>query len=113
MKGVKDCFFGFTYEINSEGAQDDILNNVARMLRLKLNDNAPRRAPRILMLGAPGSGRSIQSKILAKKFGLVHISTTELLKAEVARKTDYGVKISKLINTGDLIPDDIVISLVE
>jgi adenylate kinase len=60
MKGVKDCFFGFTYEINADNApQDDVLNNVAKMLRLKLNDTAPKRPPRILLLGAPGSGRSV------------------------------------------------------
>jgi adenylate kinase len=113
IRGVKDAFKGFIYEINSEGNKDEVLNDIAKMLKLKMRNNAPRRPPRILILGPPGSGRSSQAKTVAQAYGLVHISTTDLLKDEIARKTENGRTISRVISSGDFVPDDIIINLVE
>jgi adenylate kinase len=65
------------------------------------------------MLGPPGSGRSTNATMIAAKFGLVNIDTNNLLKEEVGKKTDNGVKIKKVLSAGDLVPDEIIISLVE
>jgi adenylate kinase len=58
------------------------------MLRIRYRSNAPRRPPRVILLGPPGSGRSTQADIIAKNYGLVHICTRTLLKHEIARNPD-------------------------
>jgi len=60
------------------------------MLRIRFRSNAPRRPPRVILLGPPGSGRSTQSSIIAKRYGLVHICTRSLLKSEIAKKPEIG-----------------------
>ena len=59
IKGVKSAFNGFIYEYNAvDKAQNDVANDLARMLRIRYRSNAPRRPPRVILLGPPGSGRS-------------------------------------------------------
>jgi len=59
IKGVKNAFNGFIYEYSAaEKAQNDVANDLARMLRIRYRSNAPRRPPRVILLGPPGSGRS-------------------------------------------------------
>jgi hypothetical protein len=59
IKGVKSAFKGFIYEYNAiDKAQNDVANDLARMLRIRFRSNAPRRPPRVVLLGPPGSGRS-------------------------------------------------------
>jgi SpoVK/Ycf46/Vps4 family AAA+-type ATPase len=83
VNGVKDSYKGFIFDINVDENRDEVLNNIAKMLKLKFRSNAPRRPPRVLILGPPGSGRSSQAKKVAQAYGFVHISTTELLKDEI------------------------------
>jgi adenylate kinase family enzyme len=59
VKGVKTAFKGFLYEYNAiDKPQNDVANELARMLRIRFRSNAPRRPPRVILLGPPGSGRS-------------------------------------------------------
>ena len=59
IKGVKSAFKGFIYDYNAiDKAQNDVANDLARMLRIRFRSNAPRRPPRVILLGPPGSGRS-------------------------------------------------------
>lgn len=59
VKGVKTAFKGFIYEYSAiDKAQNDVANELARMLRIRFRSNAPRRPPRVILLGPPGSGRS-------------------------------------------------------
>lgn len=59
MKGVIETFnqFIFQYECGDK-VQNDVANDLARMLRLKFRNNAPRRPPKVMLIGPPGSGRS-------------------------------------------------------
>lgn len=83
------------------------------MLRIRFRNNAPRRPPRVILLGPPGSGRSTQASVIAKRYGLVHICTRSLLKSEIARNPDIAPTIANCLDTGNLVPDHIVLSLVE
>ena len=84
IKGVKNAFKGFIYEYNAiDKAQNDVANDLARMLRLRCKSGAPRRPPRVILLGPPGSGRSTQAQLIARKYGLTHICTRSLLKDEI------------------------------
>lgn len=75
------------------------------MLRIRYRSNAPRRPPRVILLGPPGSGRSTQASILALRYGLVHICTRSLLKNEIARNPEFGQIITKCIDSGQMVPD--------
>ena len=65
----------------------------------------------IVIFGAPGSGKGTQSEIIVEKYGLNHISTGEVLRAEIAAGTELGATAQRLIDKGQLIPDELMISI--
>lgn len=65
----------------------------------------------ILLLGAPGSGKGSQAELLLKDYGLVQISTGDLLRQAVANKTKEGVMAESFMNKGELVPDELVLKL--
>jgi len=68
---------------------------------------------RIVLLGAPGSGKGTQAALLVEEFKLPHISTGELLRSAVAAGTPLGEKAKMVIDRGELVSDDIMLSLIE
>ena len=68
---------------------------------------------RLVFLGAPGVGKGTQAEMLAAEIGIPKISTGDLLRAAVAEKTPLGVKAKAFMDRGDLVPDQVVIGLVE
>ena len=67
----------------------------------------------VIIFGAPGSGKGTQSQNLVKKFNLYQVSTGDLLRLEIKKKTQVSDKIEKIISQGDLISDDIVNNLLK
>ena len=67
----------------------------------------------IILFGAPGSGKGTQSAILAEKYSFFHISTGDLLRSEIAAQTELGMKAKAIVDSGKLVSDEIVISMVE
>lgn len=67
----------------------------------------------IILFGAPGSGKGTQSAKLIEKYGLKHVSTGDLLRSEISRKTLLGAEAKILIEQGQLVPDHIVIGMIE
>lgn len=67
---------------------------------------------RLLLFGPPGVGKGTQAKLLAEEFGVPHISTGDMLRAAVAGGTALGRKAKAIIETGQLVPDDIMIGIV-
>ena len=67
----------------------------------------------VVIFGAPGSGKGTQSIHLKDKYGLIHISTGDLLRAEMAAKTDLGKMAENYIVEGQLVPDEVVIGMLE
>ena len=67
----------------------------------------------IVIFGPPGAGKGTQSKFIVNKFNLYQLSTGDLLRTEIKNKTELGLKISSVINSGELVSDDIVGSLIE
>lgn len=67
----------------------------------------------IVLFGPPGAGKGTQSENLINKYGLVHLSTGDLLRSEIARGTDLGLKAKAIMDRGDLVSDDIVIGMIE
>ena len=67
----------------------------------------------IVLLGAPGAGKGTQSARLVDEFGFTHLSTGDLLRAAVKEGTELGVKAKSYMDAGELVPDEVVIGLVE
>lgn len=67
----------------------------------------------IVLFGYPGSGRGSQGKALAERFGLEYVATGEMLEAEIKQKTQLGEKIITMYENGNLVPDEIVVQLIE
>lgn len=65
----------------------------------------------IIIFGAPGSGKGTQSENLIKKYNLAHISTGDVLRAEMKNGTELGKLAETYISKGELVPDDVVIGM--
>lgn len=68
---------------------------------------------RVIICGAPASGKGTQCEMIVKKYGLTHISAGDLLREEVAAGTDYGRRVKEFMDAGALVPDDVVITIVK
>lgn len=67
----------------------------------------------IVLFGPPGAGKGTQSEKLIEKYGLVHISTGDLLRAERSAGTELGKQANTFIEKGELVPDSVVIGMVK
>jgi adenylate kinase len=65
----------------------------------------------VVLLGAPGSGKGTQSELIIKQYGLHHISTGDILRAEIKKGSTLGLTAAQFINDGKLIPDDLIIKI--
>ena len=68
---------------------------------------------RIVLLGAPGSGKGTQAALLVEELGLPHISTGELLRSAVKAGTELGLKAKVVMDRGELVSDEIMLGLIE
>lgn len=66
----------------------------------------------IVLFGPPGAGKGTQSAFLIEQYGLVHLSTGDLLRAEIKDETDLGLKAKELMDVGELVPDEVVIGMI-
>jgi adenylate kinase len=70
-------------------------------------------AVNIIIAGAPASGKGTQCEIIKEKFGVVHLSTGDMLRAAVAAGTEVGKKAKDFMDSGKLVPDDVIIGIVK
>jgi len=66
----------------------------------------------IVLFGPPGAGKGTQSQKLIDKYGFVHLSTGDLLRAEIAVGTELGLEAKKIMDKGVLVPDEVVIGMI-
>ena len=64
------------------------------------------------MFGPPGSGKGTQSVTLAEKYNMLHLSTGDMLRAELAAGSDLGRKMAAIMAAGELVPDEVVIAMI-
>jgi len=67
----------------------------------------------IILCGAPGSGKGTQSDFIVKKYGLQHLSTGDVLRAEIAKGSELGQQIDALISNGNLVPDEMMYGVID
>ena len=68
---------------------------------------------RIVMLGAPGAGKGTQAKKISEKFDIHHISTGDILRKEIKEATASGIKAKEYVESGKLVPDELVVDIIE
>ena len=67
----------------------------------------------IVLFGAPGAGKGTQSSLLINQLGMIQISTGDLLRAEISKKTELGITAKSFMDKGQLVPDQIILGMVE
>jgi len=67
----------------------------------------------LIFLGPPGSGKGTQAFKLSEKLGMIHLSTGDILRDAVKNKTELGLKAEGYMNRGDLVPDELIVGLIE
>src|SRR4030088_2188763 len=67
---------------------------------------------RLILLGPPGSGKGTQAQRLVQRYGIIQLSTGEMLRAAVAAQTPVGLKAKDIMASGGLVPDDIVVGII-
>ena len=68
---------------------------------------------KLLIMGPPGAGKGTQAKILAKKFNLIHLSTGDILRKEINKGSEVGLKAQTYMNAGNLVPDDVLLEMMQ
>jgi adenylate kinase len=97
------------YPLNGVGPIPEITERLDKIIEATLK----KEWFNLVLSGPPGSGKGTQGNMLAKKFNLYYISTGRLLRREVQAESEIGKKVKEFIDVGDLVPDEIVIKLIE
>ncbi len=100
---------GIFRELNGANSIDKVKKGIQKIIREELSKNLFN----IVLFGYPGSGRGSQGIALAKKFGLEYVATGPMLEQEIEKNTETGKKIKELYDNGQLVPDEIVVQLIE
>ncbi|KXX68526.1 MULTISPECIES: adenylate kinase [Flammeovirga] len=67
----------------------------------------------LVLFGPPGAGKGTQSDMIKEKYNLVHLSTGDLLRGEIKAGTPLGIKAKELMDQGQLVPDEVVIGMID
>lgn len=92
---------------------NDSIEKVSKKIGAIIKDELSKSLLNIVLFGYPGSGRGSQGVALAKKFDLEYVATGPMLEHEINMKTETGKKILELYESGKLVPDEIVVQLIE
>jgi adenylate kinase len=100
---------GILHEIDGTGSIEDVSVQISMIIKNILD----KRLYNVVLFGYPGSGRGSQGKALAAKYGLEYVATGAMLEEEIRLQTQTGKKVKELFDSGQLVPDEIVVQLIE
>lgn len=100
---------GIFHEINGEQNIEDVNLNITEII----NNELSKKLLNIVIFGYPGSGRGSQGKAIAKAYGLEYMATGEMLEQEISNNTIIGQRIKEMYENGQLVPDEIVVQIIE
>lgn len=107
LKFYKDK--GVCFDVDSTKEIPEVKKSIESIIQNELS----KRLLNIVLFGYPGSGRGSQGKAIAKKYGLEYIATGPMLGEEIEKDTEIGKQIKALYENGQLVPDEIVVQLIE
>jgi adenylate kinase len=100
---------GVHHDVDATGPIEQVHAQIQEVVRKELS----KKLFNVVLFGYPGSGRGSQGKSLAEKYGLEYVATGPMLEREIAENTDYGRRVRSLYENGQLVPDEIVVPLIE
>lgn len=100
---------GIFVEVDGTRSIEEVTEAITEIINTELSKSLFN----VVLFGYPGSGRGSQGKALARRFGLEYVATGEMLEQEIASGSDIGRKITALYENGQLVPDEIVVQLIE
>jgi adenylate kinase len=100
---------GQEYDLDATRPVDVVREDIVRIVLKEFEKNLFN----LVLFGYPGSGRSSQGLALAEKFGLEYVSTARMIRQEIEKHTEIGMRIHDIYEAGELVPDEIVVRLVE
>ncbi|MDD3741272.1 MAG: adenylate kinase [Bacteroidales bacterium] len=100
---------GVYFDIDGTETIDKVKSKINQIIKSELS----KRLLNIVLFGYPGSGRGSQGKAISKKYGLEYVATGPMLGEEIAKQSKIGKQVQELYNNGQLIPDEIVVKLIE
>mmetsp|Transcript_299 Transcript_299/g.640 ORF Transcript_299/g.640 Transcript_299/m.640 type:complete len:451 (+) Transcript_299:142-1494(+) len=117
-------FFENVMNIDGNNAPDDVFRSITGKLDNKLTNqivvpmrtgatSTASKSPIVIISGPPASGKGTQCELIKEKFGYVHISTGDILRDNVKKETELGKKAKTYMDSGALVPDDLLIDLVK
>ena len=86
----------------------NLFEEFARRMQCSENPNK-----KVILVGPPGSGKGTQGKKLADRYCWCNLSTGDMLREAVSRKSELGKKVEKIMNKGDLVSDELMIDLIK
>ncbi len=100
---------GICFDVDSDKSVADVRTDVVKIIKTELS----KRLLNIVLFGYPGSGRGSQGRAIAQKYGLEYVATGPILGEEIEKGTEIGKEIKALYENGQLVPDEIVVQLIE
>jgi len=100
---------GIHFSINGANSIEKVNEDISEVLQNELSKSLLN----IVLFGYPGSGRGSQGMALAEKYGLEYVATGKMLEQEIEKNTETGKRIQELYVSGQLVPDEIVVQLIE
>lgn len=100
---------GICHDIDGTGSVEEVGGEIRKVVTQELS----KRLLNVVVFGYPGSGRGSQSMALAEKYGLEFVATGRMLEEEIKKDTEIGKQVQELYDSGDLVPDEIVVRLIE
>jgi adenylate kinase len=119
-KKQKSTTVDIVYDTNFEGidlervyGRDRIKRKLRKMeIRPTVSSSLKKTTIKLIIAGAPASGKGTQCEIIKKKYGVVHLSTGDMLRAAVAAQTPVGQTAKEYMDAGKLVPDSVIIGVV-
>ena len=110
-KPVADFYneLGKYYPIDGTGELAQVFNRIDQIIQKSLENERFN----FVLYGPPGAGKGTQSKLLAEKYGLVYISTGELIRDEIKKDSEMGRIAKPYLAAGNVVPDEIAVKLIE
>ena len=115
INAVEDVFSGFYCEIpvDKYSDEDEIVNELANLLKFKNKTNAARKPPRIVLTTPPATDKNGIAKNICNELKIIHVNVIDLLKKEIAKKNENSKIILSYLEKNDLVDDKFLLKLIE